>query len=82
MRTDEFAARLSDLTGQSLEEAKSEVELSVRRLFHWASYADKFGGTVQETQLYGTVIKIHEPVIFLKKIFVLFFAKKEETPST
>lgn len=35
---------------------------SVARLFYWASYADKFGGTVQETQLYGTVIKIHEPV--------------------
>lgn len=38
------------------------MEKSVARLFYWASYADKFGGSVQETQLYGTVIKIHEPV--------------------
>jgi aldehyde dehydrogenase (NAD+) len=34
----------------------------VARLFFWASYADKYGGTVQETQVYGTVIKIHEPM--------------------
>jgi len=43
-------------------EAEAEVDKSVQRLFYWASYADKYGGTVQETQLYGTVIKIHEPV--------------------
>ena len=41
---------------------QAEVDKSVQRLFYWASYADKYGGTVQETQLYGTVIKIHEPV--------------------
>ena len=38
------------------------MTLTVERLFHWASYADKYGGCVQETQLYGTVIRIHEPV--------------------
>ena len=32
------------------------------RLFHWAALADKFGGAVQETQLYGTVLRLHEPV--------------------
>ena len=25
-------------------------------MFYWAGYADKYGGTVQETQLYGTVL--------------------------
>ena len=30
-----------------------EVEKSIERLFYWAGYADKYGGTVQETQLYG-----------------------------
>merc|ERR1712051_513945 len=62
LRRDEFAAKLSNLTGVSLTEAEAEVDKSVQRLFYWASYADKYGGTVQETQLYGTVIKIHEPV--------------------
>lgn len=33
-----------------------EVERSIERLFYWAGYADKYGGTVQETQLYGTVL--------------------------
>jgi len=57
-----FARRLVELTGVSTEEAETEVSHSVARLFYWAAYADKYGGTVQETQLYGTVIKIHEPV--------------------
>jgi len=54
--------RLAKLTGCSQEEAEAEVDKSVARLFYWAAYADKYGGSVQETQLYGTVIKIHEPV--------------------
>jgi len=57
-----FARRLVELTGVSTKEAETEVSQSVARLFYWAAYADKYGGTVQETQLYGTVIKIHEPV--------------------
>lgn len=62
LRKSEFAARLANLTGVSVAEGESEVDKSVQRLFYWASFADKYGGTVQETQLYGTVIKIHEPV--------------------
>eukprot|EP00092_Neocalanus_flemingeri_P006854 GFUD01007399.1.p1 GENE.GFUD01007399.1~~GFUD01007399.1.p1 ORF type:complete len:820 (-),score=223.40 GFUD01007399.1:85-2544(-) len=57
-----FARRLSELTGVTSEDAESEVAMAVARLFYWAAYADKYGGTVQETQLYGTVIKIHEPM--------------------
>lgn len=44
------------------EAAETEVSASISRLFTWASYCDKHGGTVQETTLYGTVLKIHEPV--------------------
>merc|ERR1711936_670062 len=57
-----FARRLNELTGVSPDEAAAEASQSVARLFYWAAYADKYGGSVQETQLYGTVIKIHEPV--------------------
>jgi len=57
-----FARRLVELTGMTQSEADLEVSLSVQRLFYWASWADKYGGAVQETQIYGTVIKIHEPV--------------------
>jgi len=58
----EFASLLEDMTGVTTDQALQEVEKSIERLFYWAGYADKYGGTVQETQLYGTVIKIHEPL--------------------
>jgi aldehyde dehydrogenase (NAD+) len=35
---------------------------STYSLFHWAAYADKYGGTVQETTLYGATVKVNEPV--------------------
>ena len=38
------------------------MDASISRLFHWAAYADKYGGTVQETGLYGATVKINEPV--------------------
>lgn len=62
LRKQEFGKRLSELTGMSLAEALLEVDQSVARLFYWAGYADKYGGQVKETQLYGTVIGIHEPM--------------------
>ena len=48
-----FARMLVDLTGVSQAEAEKEVMESVARLFYWAAWADKYGGAVQETQLYG-----------------------------
>jgi len=62
VRKKEFSNRLSEMTGESLSEAENEVEASIARLFYWAGYADKYGGEVKETQLYGTVIGIHEPM--------------------
>ncbi len=47
IRRNEFAERLSVLTGVSVEEGEREVELSIQRLFHWAAYCDKYGGSVQ-----------------------------------
>jgi len=61
-RKREFAGILEEMTGVTSDEASQEVEKCIERLFYWAGYADKYGGTVQETQLYGTVIKIHEPL--------------------
>ena len=37
IRTDEFAGRISDMTGHNLEEAKEEVQLSIERLFAYAA---------------------------------------------
>jgi aldehyde dehydrogenase (NAD+) len=45
----------------SEEKAALEVKLSIERLFYYAAYADKFGGDVKETPLYGLTCAIYEP---------------------
>jgi len=62
LRRDEVAKRINDMTNKGMKASLEEVDMSIRRLFHWGAYADKYGGTVQETQLYGATIKVHEPV--------------------
>lgn len=62
IRRDEFAQEIVAQTGCKIDEAVKEVDASINRLFHWAAYADKYGGTVQETQLYGATVKVQEPV--------------------
>ncbi|KAF2363714.1 Aldehyde dehydrogenase domain [Trinorchestia longiramus] len=58
----EYVEHISALTGCSSASAEEEVCASIERLFVWAAYSDKHGGSVQETTLYGTVVKLHEPV--------------------
>ena len=61
-RAEEFAGRIVALTDAPPDEAGAEVAISIERLFHWAAFADKAGGAVQETTLRGIVAAIHEPV--------------------
>lgn len=61
-RRAEVAESIHKLTGQEMKDCLTEVDLSIQRLFYWGAYADKYGGTVQETLLYGATVKIHEPV--------------------
>ena len=60
IRADEFAARLVSQTGCTSKAAHQEVDLAVERLFTYAAWADKFGGTVQETTLPGIVVATHD----------------------
>lgn len=60
-RRQEFVDHLTQV-GHSVDKAEQEVDATVARLFHWAAFCDKYGGAVQETQLYGTVLRLHEPV--------------------
>lgn len=60
IRRSEFVQRLTGMTGCSLEEAEREVDLSIDRLFTYAAWADKFGGTVQEASLQGMVVAVHD----------------------
>lgn len=61
-RRSEFAEKIAKMTGKGVEAGLAEVDASISRLFHWAAYADKYGGSVQETTLYGATIKVNEPV--------------------
>jgi len=62
MRRGEYAAKLQAMTGKEERACELEVDISIQRLFYWASFADKCGGVVQETAFYGVTAKVHEPV--------------------
>ena len=55
IRHEEIAARISKMTGRTIEESRREVDLSIERLFHWGAYCDKYGGTVQVMQIFMTI---------------------------
>lgn len=47
LRQQELAQRIRTMTGQSADEAEKEVKVAIQRVFHWAAYTDKYGGSVQ-----------------------------------
>jgi aldehyde dehydrogenase (NAD+) len=59
-RADEFAKRLRQMTGASSAAAAREVEASIRRLFTYAAWADKFDGAIHDPPLRGVVLAMHE----------------------
>ncbi|MFH1906267.1 MAG: aldehyde dehydrogenase family protein [Chloroflexota bacterium] len=61
-RNAEFVRRIVEMTGRSRKSAQAEVEAAVERLFTYAAWADKYGGSVQETTLRGITVAINEPV--------------------
>ena len=61
-RAAEFADRLRALTGASAEAATQEVERSVRRIFAYAAWADKWDGAVHSTLGRHVTLAMHEPV--------------------
>ncbi len=61
-RREEFARRIVAMTGRSAKSARDEVEKSVERLFTYAAWADKYGGSLQETTLRGVTLGVNEPV--------------------
>lgn len=58
-RSKEFAARLLDCTGR---DGRAEVEASVRRLFIYAGWCDKFEGAVHQAPVGHIVLALPEPI--------------------
>jgi aldehyde dehydrogenase (NAD+) len=70
-RADELARRLAALTGG---DGVAEVEASVRRLFTYGAWADKYDGQVHQVPLRGVALAMNEP------IGVVGIAAPEEQP--
>ncbi len=60
VRAPEFVARIRSLTGEDAGRAAEEVDLSIRRLFTYAAYADKWDGHVHATPLRNVTLAMHE----------------------
>jgi aldehyde dehydrogenase (NAD+) len=56
-----FVDRLRDGTGADEAAARREVDVSVRRLFTYAAWADKWDGAVKSVPVRGVVLGMHEP---------------------
>lgn len=61
-RDADFAVRLCRMTGAAPSEAAREVDASIRRLFHYAAWADKFDGAVHQPPLRGVALAMNEPL--------------------
>jgi len=61
-RNAEFVERIVTMTGRTKKSAQAEVNTSVQRLFTYAAWADKYGGTIQETTLRGITVAVREPI--------------------
>ena len=60
-RTDDFARRISSMTGNS-RAAKLEVEAAISRLFTYGAWADKYDGAVHNVPIRGVALAMHEPI--------------------
>jgi aldehyde dehydrogenase (NAD+) len=74
VRSDEFASRLSAMDGRAKRESLKEVDASVRRLFTYAAWADKWDGAVHNVPIRGVALAMHE------SIGVVGIAAPEEFP--
>ncbi len=60
-RTDEFAKRIANMTGDA-KRAKLEVQRSIERLFTYGAWADKFDGAVHSVPMRGITMAMNEPI--------------------
>jgi len=61
-RNTEFVERIVEMTGRTKKSAQAEVDTAVERIFTYAAWADKYGGSVQETTLHGITVGVNEPI--------------------
>jgi aldehyde dehydrogenase (NAD+) len=62
IRASEFARRIRQMTGAGKALAAREVEASIRRIFFYAAWADKYDGLVHNPPLRGVALAMNEPI--------------------
>ncbi|SFM11228.1 aldehyde dehydrogenase family protein [Rugamonas rubra] len=60
VRAEEFAARISAMTGN--KNADKEVQASIERLFYYAAWADKYDGLAHQPPMHGVTVALNEPI--------------------
>jgi aldehyde dehydrogenase (NAD+) len=61
-RAEEFAERISGMTGRDVGDGRREVDATIARLFSYAAWADKYDGAVHQTPIRGVTLAMNEPV--------------------
>lgn len=61
-RAEEFAHRIRQLTGRTARQAAAEVDASLRRIFRYAAWADKWDGRVHHTPYRNVTLAMPEPL--------------------
>ena len=60
-RSEEFSKRISHLTGDSSVKARKQVDASIRKIFCYAAWADKYEGRIHQPAFRGLALAIPEP---------------------
>ncbi|MBY3221859.1 aldehyde dehydrogenase family protein [Rhizobium laguerreae] len=61
-RADEFASRITAMTGASAANASAEVDAAISRLFTYAAWADKYEGGIHQPPLRGVALAMPEAI--------------------
>jgi aldehyde dehydrogenase (NAD+) len=61
-RRNEFASRIASMSSASKREATREVLATVRRLFTYGAWADKWDGAVHSVPIRGVALAMNEPI--------------------
>ena len=62
IRRDEFASRISQMTGRSKADALKEVDTSIDRIYTYAAHADKYDGHVHHTPMRAVTLAMPESI--------------------
>ncbi len=60
VRREETITRIVELTGASTKQAENEFDVSIRRIFHYAAWADKYDGDVRAPQANMLTLSLKE----------------------